>query len=179
MTWTAKLYGGSLYDLAAEESIAERILKEMKTLQKLFKEHGDYICLLSEPSVPKADRLALLDEAFGGKIHGYLLNFLKLLCENGSLRDWEDCVREFRTRYNNDFKITEAVVTSAVPLTGEQTAALTKKLESMTRKTILLTQHVDSRVLGGLKVELDDMSFDGTALNHLNGMRKRITEIIV
>ncbi len=179
MTKTAKLYGGSLYDLAAGERLTERILEEMKAVQQILKENVGYIRLLSEPSVPKADRISLLDQAFGGRIHDYLLNFLKILCENGTLGEWNDCVREFRARYNEDLNIAEANVTSAVPLSEAQTAALTQKLQSLTNKTIILTQKIDSRVIGGLKVELDGMAFDGTSRARLLGLRKKITEIIV
>lgn len=179
MTKTAKLYGDSLYELAVEENITEQIEKDMTRIQQIFHKNSDYLVLLSEPSVPKQNRTELLDEAFGGRIHPYLLNLLKLLCENGNLKEWSGCVKEFQIRYHADFKITEAVVTSAVPLTKKQSAALTKKLESITGKTVLLLQNIDSRVLGGLKVEVDGISLDGTAKNHLNKLRKRITEIIV
>ena len=60
MTKTAKIYGDSLYDLAAEEKLTEEILPQMEQVAVLFKENPDYLTLLSEPSVAKAERLSLI-----------------------------------------------------------------------------------------------------------------------
>ena len=62
MTETAKMYGGSLYDLAAEEGLETRILGELDEVQQLLKQNPDYLRLLSTPSIPKKERCGLLDE---------------------------------------------------------------------------------------------------------------------
>ena len=58
MTETARVYGGSLYELAQEEHLEEEILSEMKEIRALFRENPEYPRLLSEPSIPRnrADR---------------------------------------------------------------------------------------------------------------------------
>lgn len=179
MTKAAKLYGGSLYDLAAEEGLTEGMLEELTGIEKILEENPAYLQLLGEPSVPKAERIGLLDQAFSGQVQPYVLNFLKILCENGMLRSYSGCCREFKARYNEDHNIAEATVTSAVPLTQEQLAALRDKLEAMSSKTILLTQKTDSQVLGGLRVEFEDYALDGTAQGRLSELRRKITNIIV
>lgn len=178
MTKLSKLYGGSLYELAASEQLTKSLLEETDAVWQLFHENSDYIRLLSEPSVPKEERISLLETAFGGQIHPYLLNFLKILCENGTLQEYSGCCREFKNRYYADQGIVEGTVTSAVPLTKAQEDALTKRLEDISHKTVILTQRIDSRILGGLKVELNGQEFDGTVKSRLDGMRKRITDII-
>ena len=52
MTQYARLYGGSLYDLAAEENLTDAIGEQMKEIRNLFRENPDYVKLLCEPSVP-------------------------------------------------------------------------------------------------------------------------------
>ena len=84
MTETAKMYGGSLYDLAAEEGLETRILGELDEVQQLLKQNPDYLRLLSTPSIPKKERCGLLDEALRGQVHLYVLNFLKKLNNEGN-----------------------------------------------------------------------------------------------
>ena len=48
MTETARVYGGSLYELAQEEHLEEEILSEMKEIRALFRENPEYPRLLSE-----------------------------------------------------------------------------------------------------------------------------------
>ena len=51
MTETARVYGGSLYELAQEEHLEEEILSEMKEIRALFRENPEYPRLLAEPSI--------------------------------------------------------------------------------------------------------------------------------
>ena len=52
MTQTARVYGGSLYDLAAEEKLTEQILEQMKEIRRIFSENPEYVSLLGQPSIP-------------------------------------------------------------------------------------------------------------------------------
>ena len=90
MTAAGAEYGGTLYELAAEEGLEEVILEQLTEVRRLLAENPDYEKLLAMPSVPKAERCAALDEAFGGQAEPYLVNFLKLLCEKGAIRTLPD-----------------------------------------------------------------------------------------
>ena len=177
MTETAKMYGGSLYDLAAEEGLETRILGELDEVQQLLKQNPDYLRLLSTPSIPKKERCVLLDEAFRGQVHLYVLNFLKILCEKGSLRELSGCARAYRIRYNQAHGILEATAISAVPLTEQQRAALHAKLESLTGKTIDLKTKVDAKVLGGIRLDIEGTELDGTVQNRLAALRRDIASV--
>ena len=177
MTETAKMYGGSLYDLAAEEGLETRILGELDEVQQLLKQNPDYLRLLSTPSIPQKERCGLLDEALRGQVHLYVLNFLKILCEKGTLRELSGCARAYRIRYNQAHGILEATAVSAVPLTEQQRAALHAKLESLTGKTIDLKTKVDAKVLGGIRLDIEGTELDGTVQNRLTSLRQDIAAV--
>ena len=177
MTETAKMYGGSLYDLAAEEGLETRILGELDEVQQLLKQNPDYLRLLSTPSIPKKERCGLLDEALRGQVHLYVLNFLKILCEKGTLRELSGCARAYRIRYNQAHGILEATAISAVPLTEQQRAARHAKLESLTGKTIDLKTKVDAKVLGGIRLDIEGTELDGTVQNRLASLRRDIAAV--
>ena len=177
MTETAKMYGGSLYDLAAEEGLETRILGELDEVQQLLKQNPDYLRLLSTPSIPKKERCGLLDEALRGQVHLYVLNFLKILCEKGTLRELSGCARAYRIRYNQAHGILEATAVSAVPLTEQQRAALHAQLESLTGKTIDLKTKVDAKVLGGIRLDIEGTELDGTVQNRLASLRRDIAAV--
>ena len=179
MTSTARLYGGSLYELAAGEGLADLLLEQTKEVREIFRENPDYVRLLAEPSIPKKERTELIEAAFGGQAERYLLNFLKLLCERGILNEYLGCCDEFVRRYNADHNIAEAVVTSAVKLSGEQMNALRQKLEQLTGKQIRLKQITDVSVLGGVRVELEGRQLDGTVRGRLSGISRKLNEVMV
>ena len=177
MTETAKMYGGSLYDLAAEEGLEPRILRELDEVTGLLKANPDYLRLLSTPSIPKKERCGLLDEALRGQVHLYVLNFLKILCEKGTLRELPGCARAYRIRYNEAHGILEATATSAIPLTVQQTEALHDKLETLTGKTVDLQTKVDAKVLGGIRLDIEGTELDGTVQNRLAALRRNIASV--
>ena len=179
MTTATSVYGQSLYDLAAEEGLSEEILKQMEAVQAIFKENPDYITLLLEPSIPRRERLGLLEEAFKGQVHPYLQNFLMILLENSLLRGFSACCRTYRESYNKDHGIEEATVTSAVALTEAQVKSLKSKLEAISGKTVILRQKVDSSVLGGLRVEIGSRLLDGTVMGRLADLRKKVSETVL
>ena len=177
MTETARMYGGSLYDLAAEEGLETRILGELDEAVALFKASPEYLHLLSTPSIPKKERCGLLDEALRGQVHLYVLNFLKILCEKGTLRELPGCARAYRVRYNQAHGILEATDISDVPLNEQQLSALHTKLESLTGKTIDLKTKVDAKVLGGIRLDIEGTELDGTVQNRLASLRRDIAAV--
>ncbi len=179
MTERARVYGGSLYDLAAEEKLTDSILEQMLSVKQIFRENPEYLRLLNEPSIKKAERLDLIEKAFGGSCERYFVSFLKLMCERGYLGDYEGCCEIFNRRYNEDHNIADAVVTSAVPLTDEQKKALVAKLSAISGKTIALTEKIDAKVLAGIKVELEGKQLDGTVSGRISGMKKKLSEAIL
>lgn len=179
MTQTARLYGGSLYDLAADEQLTDVMMEQTKAVRKIFHENPDYIRLLMEPAIPFEERKGLIDAAFGTQVERYLLNFIKLLCERNLLGDFAGCCDEFVRRYNLEHGIVEAVVTSAVALTEAQAEALKNKLEKISGKKVDLKQKVNPSVLAGVRVELEGKQLDGTVQGRLSGISKKLNDIIV
>ncbi|MBQ7616178.1 MAG: F0F1 ATP synthase subunit delta [Butyrivibrio sp.] len=173
------LYGQSLYDLAAEENLTDDILGEMEQVKGIFKENPDYVTLLSEPSVPKKERLQLVDEALGESLTPYHLNFIKILIEKGLLREYSACYKRFRKTYNEDHKIADALVTTAVTLNDDQLATLKEKLEKISGKKVLLQQKTDPDVLGGVRVDLEGQLFDGTVKGRLSELRRKVDDIVI
>lgn len=174
MTELAKRYGGSLYELAAEEGLEARLLEELDGAAACIRQEPAYLRLLSTPSIPKKERCSLLDEAFGGQVHPYVVNFLKILCEEGALRELPGCAREFRTRYNQDHGILEVTAVSAVALPAAAQEKLRQKLAAMTGRTIELTVKTDPAVLGGIRLDMDGTRLDGTVRRRLETMRAEI-----
>ena len=179
MSKAGDLYGQSLYDLAVEESLTDDILGEMESVRELFKENPDYVTLLSEPSVPRKERLGLIDEAFKEYLTPYHLNFIKILVEKGLLREYSGCYKRFRKSYNEDHGIADALVTSAVKLSDEQISQLKTKLESISGKKVLLIQKTDPELLGGVRVELEGQLYDGTVRGRLSELRRQVDETVI
>lgn len=174
MTETARIYGESLYDLAAEEKLTGKILEQMDQIRMIFRKNPEYERLLSEPSIPQKERMGLIEKAFGDQAQRYLVNFIKLLCEKNLLGEYAGCYEAYKNRYYEEHRIAEAIVTSVCPLTEEQLVRLREKMEKISGKEIVLIQRTDPSLLAGIRVELDGVLLDGTVKNRIDEISDRI-----
>lgn len=170
MTRIGTVYAQGLYDLAKEEGVDAAVLQQLKVLQESFRAEPDFLRLLSAPNLSKQERCGVLDESFRGRVHPYVLNFLKLLTEKGYIRHFPDCCKAYKDLYNRDHGILEVKAVTAVPLTEELNRKLTDKLCAITGKTVELQCHVDPAVLGGVRLDYDGKRVDGTVKNRLDAM---------
>lgn len=177
MTKTAKTYGQALYELAREEDCARELLDQLEAVAALLGENPAYVRITSSPSLTKSERRDLLDQAFEGQVHEYLLSFLKLLSEKGAVGEFPGCVKEFRDLYNEDNDILEVKCVSAVALSEDQRARLTEKLTATTGKTILLQERVDPACLGGIRIEAGGKTLDGTVAGRIGRIRGSLKDL--
>ncbi len=172
-------YGGALWELCAEENCAAEMRADVLAVLNVLREEKDYIRLLSTPNIPAEERLGLLDDALRGKVHPYLLNFLKLLCERGHIACVQDCLEEFCRRYDNAYRIENVTVRSAVELTKAQKDALGRKLSEKLQKNVRLTAKVDPSLLGGVCVQTQSESFDGSVLGKIETIRHNLKQTVI
>ena len=179
MTQAGSVYGEALYDLAKSEGLSHRILQELEVLAESFRREPEFLRLLSAPNVSKAERCAVLDASFEGKVLPYVLNFLKLLTEKGYARHFADCCAAYRTHYNLDNGILPVRAVTAVPLNQAQTQKLTAKLSELTGKTVQLTNHVDPEILGGVRLDYDGKRLDDTVSHRLEAVRSLLRNTVL
>jgi len=176
VTDTAKRYGESFFDLAAEEKIEAQILEELKAVVGIFAAEPDYIRLLSSPKLPKKDRSQLIADAFRDQLHPYCLNFLRLLCDNSLLNEFSGCVEAFRACFNRLHDIVDVSVVSAVALDDSSRSKLIEKLESVTGKKVDLHESVNPALIGGIRLEMDGKRYDGTVARRLETLRSDLSQ---
>ena len=179
MTQAASIYAQALYDLAKDEGLGKTILEELAVLKKVFVDTPQYSKLLSTPDIPKQERCGILDEAFRGKVHPYVLNFVKILTEKGYIRSFPDCCEAYRSFYNEDNGILVVKAVSAVPLSDAQVQKLTEKLSATTGKQIDLQCSVDAAQLGGLRLSYSGKQVDGTVKNRMDAIGKLLKNTVL
>ena len=179
MSQIATSYAQGLYSLAKEENITQSVMEQMEMLAEGFREEPAFLRLLAAPDLTKGQRCQILDDSFRGKIQPYLLNFMKILTEKGYIRYFGACCEAYRQQYNLDNGILPVRAVTAVPLSQEQSRKLTEKLQKLTGKTVALTNRVDPRCLGGVRLDYDGKQVDGTVLGRLDSIRDMLAKTVL
>ncbi len=179
MSRVGNAYGLALYDLAREEGQSAGILAQLKTLSASFAAEPDYLRLLSSPNLTKEERCRILDDGFRGKVHPYVLNFMKILTEKGYMRHFSECAASYRDQYNLEHGILPVKAVTAVALTPEQKEKLCGKLTRITGKTVELTNRVDPACLGGVRLDYDGKRVEDTVASRLESVRSLLKNTVL
>ena len=179
MTQIGSVYGEALYDLARSEEVSDQILEELSVLDESFRWEPDFLRLLAAPNLGKEERCGLVNQCFRGKVHPYVLNFLKILTEKGYTRFFGDCCAVYRELYNRDNGILPVTAVTAVALTAEQSEKLTAKLVALTGKKVELINRVEPGVLGGVRLDYDGKRVDDTVAHRLDTVRGLLKNTII
>ena len=170
MSRSADIYAKSLYTLAVEENLTGDILLQMQSVRDIFAAEPDFVTLLAASNITKEERTGMLDACLRGKVQPYLLNFLKLLTENGLIRLFGACCEAYEKLYNADNGILAVSVVSASALTEDQKRRLKEKLDSRTGMNVHLRCTVDPACIGGIRIDYGDQRIDSTVANRLATM---------
>lgn len=179
MTQIAAVYSQALYSLATDEGCVLSVLEEMKALEESFCQEPDFLRLLAAPNLSKEERCGIIDTSFRGKVHPFLLNFIKLLTEKGHIKHFGDCSRAYLQAYNQDHGILEVTAVTAIPMTEDQTARLKEKLGTITGKTVDLICRVDPACLGGVRLDYDGKRVDDTVSKRLDSIRNLLKNTVL
>src|SRR5947199_347151 len=132
-------------DLAARELGDERI-----------------VAVLRNPARPLRQRIDLVERILAKRVPEQVVKLVGLLVERGKIERLPAVVGEYRRMLNEERGVVEALATTALPLTGDETSALQRKIAEMTGRTVDLRVDVDESLIGGLTVRVGDTLYDAS-----------------
>lgn len=168
MTRVGSVYGEALYGLVRSEGADDAVLEQLQVLGDSFRQEPEFLRLMGAANLTKEERCGILDRTFRGKVHPYVLNFMKILVEKGYFKHFPQCVESYRGFYDRDHGILEVQAVSAVALSEAQQLRLKGKLGAMTGKTIRLICRVDPSCLGGMRLDYDGRRVEDTIRHRLD-----------
>ncbi len=172
MTDTSKSYADALFSLALETNTVFETLMALKEMRNGIYATEGALELLASPSIPKDERCAVLEKAFGDVQPEHVMSFVGVLVQHGHIRELDDCLTAYTQLHDEHCRLSIAHVTSAVKLTADEQAKLIEKLSRKLNRTIHLECAVDPSLLGGLVVQVDGKVIDGSLKHRLQEIKE-------
>lgn len=173
MKETNKEYAEALFEIAVENKCMDEFSVALKQILELLEENKEYTEFLASPALPLSERLEAIDEAFG-KMPEEIVSFLKLLVENGHVKELSECINEFfglEMLLKNSMTVT---VYSSIDLTEAQKEKLVKNLKNKYGKTVNAEYKTDKSLIGGIKIVMEDKVLDGSIEKRLQSLKEVI-----
>ncbi len=170
------LYSSALYDVAVESACEKEVYESLVSVKELFAEYKDYVKILSSASVAYEEREKLIDDAFSGRVHPFVLNFIKILAKKKICEIFSPCANEFEKSYFRDKHIEHATITTAVELSEEKKKDIAKRISLATGCEIIPEFLVDEGILGGIVIETEKTSIDASVTGKLESIKRHISK---
>ena len=176
----SKTYGEALYEVAMEsgEDKAIQLMEEINSLMKILEENPDFDRLMKHPGIAKQEKLQVVENVFKGRVSKELEGFLNIVVSKERYGELLAIFAYFIDRVKEQMKIGVAYVTSAVELSESQKEAVRAKLlETTEYREIELKFQVDSAIIGGMIIRINDRVVDSSIRTKLDGLTKQLLAV--
>ncbi|MBE1555700.1 F0F1 ATP synthase subunit delta [Sporosarcina limicola] len=168
----AKRYALALFELAQKNGQTGPIQEDLLELKKVFQTNKELSQLLDSPRLKAAKKKELLAELFKGA-NQLILNTLYVMLDKKRLDEVVNLVDEF-TAYSNDAAgVAEAKVYSTVPLTADESQAISSAFAQKVGKKVLRIENIiDPSLLGGIRLQIGNIIYDSSLSAKLERLKR-------
>ncbi len=170
----AKRYAAALFGIAKRDNILDAVTADVLLIERFIAEVPYLRAVLLQPLVSEAKKDKVATDAFSDRVTATSLNFVKLLIRKRREDLIDECIREYRALVAESQNRVDAVATTAVAITPQQTTQLILSLERLTGKNVSLTTVIDPDILGGTIVRMGDTIIDGSVRGRLARLEQQL-----
>ena len=161
-----KQYANALLESISKEK-AISVYEELVQVIDIFEQFPEYIGLIEF----QTEEFETVRSIFAEKVEPLVLNFLEVLAEDRLLSQLATVVEDYRLVLIENNLLFEVKVYSSKPLSDESQAQIVKLIENQWGSNYTMDYRIDSKMLGGIKLEVNGAVIDTT-------FRSRIDQII-
>jgi F-type H+-transporting ATPase subunit delta len=174
---TAARYAGALAEVASELGLTERAHHELREFAGLISELEELRDFLANPAFPLRVKQGVIREiGRRGDYCSIIVNFLLLLQERSRILRVGAILEAFEQELDVRAGVVRAEVTSAHPLDDPVRGRLEQALAELTARRIRANYQIDPALLGGLKVRMGSVVYDGTLQTQLNQLQRELAQ---
>ena len=169
----AARYASALFDIADERHVLDQVAADLETLKSLLSANAELTGALRNPTFDSAQQgRAIAEIGKAAKLSPVVLSFLGVLAKNRRLFAIEAVADAFLADLARRRGQMTVDVTSAQPLTDDQSARLTEKLNQTLAAKVRINAKVDPSLLGGLVVKIGSKLIDSSIRTKLIGLER-------
>ena len=169
----ARRYAEAAFEVALAENQLDRWQADFAAAVTMLG-RPDVEPTVHSPAVPLKERVEIVRQLLEPRIARGPLRLVTLVVERGKVHALPRISEEYTRLLNMHRGVVMATVTSAMPLTADETAAIRSRVEAMARATVDLTEKVDPDLLGGLTIQVRDQLLDASIRGRLERLRDQL-----
>jgi F-type H+-transporting ATPase subunit delta len=171
----ANKYTLALHAAITDREELQRTDQAYRTFMRICDSEPNLLRFLRNPIVPLSARRKVMDTALQACAPPPAMEAMAyLLLERNRFSLLPVIVSQYMTQVDTWLNRVEVTIHTAIPLTEELKAKISKSLENFTKSSIRMLCVVDPSILGGLIVNMQGFSFDFSFKNRLERLKKKL-----
>lgn len=166
-------YALSLFELAKEEDAVESYQKDMLKVQEVFHDES-FVQFFSHVALADEVKNEVMKKAFQGQVQDYVYHFLMLLIQKRRMKYIRGICQDFQSLCYEYFGIKVGKVYSVYQLNEIEMEKIEKAMSLKEGMKVKLSCVVDERLIGGIKVVIDNHVYDDSLSYKLESLRQEL-----
>lgn len=171
----ASRYAKSLLELAIEKSALDEVVKDIQEFDEVCKTNRDFVLMLKNPIIVSAKKSSILKSIFDGKVNELTLAFFVIITKKGREKYLPEIAQTFIDQYYDHKGIVESTITSVEPLSESLKKEVTGLVEGISKKQVVLTEKIDSDLIGGFVLKIGDRQIDESISSKLSALKLKFS----
>jgi F-type H+-transporting ATPase subunit delta len=178
MAGLANTYAQALLDNAPDNQLADELADELDAIVKLLDDIEGFDALLTRAMLSRIQRDELVERVFSGRVSELAEAFVTILARRDRLEVLRAAAMKFRNLLNIRKGLLEVYVTTAEPLDPERHAEIAKTISKQLGSDVILIDHVDPEMLGGVVIRVGDRVFNASLSSSIEKLSNRLARRI-
>ncbi len=174
----AQRYSKALFDFAEEKNQIEEIKADMLLCAEVSRENVAFKQMLKSPIIRTHKKRQVVEAIFKDNVQTITLEFFKILIKNGREEFIENIVESYLSLYKKHFGIKTAYVETAVELSKSAKEKIIKILEKETSSKIEMQESINTDLIGGFRLTVEDKQFDASIQKKIKKLSKEFSKNI-
>ena len=173
----AHRYSKTLLEISYEQKNTELVKQDMILLQEICQQNSDFVTMLKNPTVFNSKKIEIIKSIFQNKMQPITISLFEVMSRKGRENIISFIGDEFLKQYYEIENIVQVETTTAVPLSDALRKSLYERLKNFaytSKKKIHLVEFVDTSLIGGFKIEVDEYFLDESVQNKIRRLRKEL-----
>lgn len=172
---SAKNYADSLIQIGKDGIMSfDAILNDLNTVKEITGTSDELVKVMENPAISINSKNEILDSVFSNHISDKIINFLKILIDKKRFNELNQIIQAYSNEVDNINNIKRVEVISAIEITEDRRQRLIEKLQNKLQKNVIVNWVLDSEIIGGLVIKIDDDVIDNSLKNKLENLSKNI-----
>jgi len=166
-------YSRALFLLALEKKLLDEVNNDMILIAEVCKvmEAKEF---LNSPVIVPSKKIAIFHEMFADNIEKITLSLIDLVVNNGRESSLPAIARVFINETMKYKGITESILTTSVAVDTKVKKQIVALISDVFKTKVELKEKIDSEIVGGFILQVDDNYIDASIRNKLRKIKKEL-----